>query len=177
MEVNIEMYVQFREFEPKFSTDHRWVEESRRLLENTNWAICTYDNKVGIALLDLPRVPWYMEGSPILIFMTNQLLENQLPPLEEALKKTMPHGEWRLNNLGVPHSALLDPRYDWGSDREKVERFLEKVNKGEFIDPEGSPCDVCVDEQQFYGCPFCEYNPLADENDWEEEWEYWEWKA
>jgi len=174
--VNIEMYVQFREFEPTFSTDLGWVEKARKLLEKTNWAISTYDGKVGVVLLDLPKVPWYMEGSPILCFMINERLEKQLPELEEALKRTMPEGRWKLNNLGVDHSSLLDERHDWGSDYEKVKRFVERVNKGEFIDPEGSPCDVCVDEQQFYECPFCEYNPLADELDEEEAWEYWEWE-
>ena len=175
------MYTQFKVLTFEKSIPREAVDLMRKGFKGQPLAVgvCKQDSaKMAIALLDLPKVPWYEAGSPILCFMQNEVWDR--PGLKDALKKTMDkvgpmlHGQWHIENLGVDDSNLdsKNAEYDWGPDERKVHAFQKRVAKGAFIDQSGIPCDTCVDEQQFYGCPNCDWNVGAQENEYEqEEWE------
>jgi len=170
------MYLQFREmaYEGEFTRElEDWLYRIRKSLTNSKWTICWVKQpsppvRFGIVLLDLPKVPWYMSGNPMMCLMANELYEKHLPRLKKALERhKAPEGTYRVSNLGVDHSNLLKDEYDWlGSHhRRKVEAFVKRVERGDYVDKKGSPCDTCVDEAQFMGCHGCDWN----EDDYEDE--------
>jgi len=165
------MYVGVKELESSKPIPTEWIEKIRRYLWNSKWAVGVHrknPKKIAIVLLDMPKVKWYMAGSPITVFMQNSLMEKHYPRLEKALKKhPLPEGSYYIRDLGIDHSQLdgFKGEYDWGRHERKIKAFQKKMDRGDFIDKTGTPCDTCVDEQRFYGCPYCIFNPLADEYD------------
>jgi len=178
------MYIQLRELTFEKPIPAEVIDTLRRHFKKVPLAVGVSKvdpKKMAIVLLDLPKVPWYMAGSPIIIFMSNDLIEKPetKKAIQAALQEVGPkiRGEWHISNQGWDSESLdsQSATYDWASDEKKVQRFQNKVRKGKFIDESGSPCDTCVDEQQFYGCPNCDFNPLAeveqDFDDLEQEWD------
>jgi len=173
------LYVQFKEMTYEKAVPQDVIDFMRKSLKKHPLAFGikkTDPNTMAMVLLDLPKVPWYMAGSPMVVLMANSQWTKELKnALDQTLKEVTPmlQGKWHIQDLGVPSEQLngKSDEYDWGLDTKKVHRFQKDVEKGKFIDKSGSPCDTCVDEQQFYGCPDCDYNPLADEMAEEEDYD------
>lgn len=178
------MYVQFRELTYEKSISDDVVETLRNHFHKSPLAVGINkkdSRKMAIVLLDLPIIKWYMAGSPITVLMQNSIMESG--EIQGVIKKALTdvgpklRGKWHISNQGWDSETLdsESAEYDWGSNEKKVQEFQKKVREGKFIDESGSPCDTCVDEQQFYGCPFCDYNPLSEINedfdDLEQHWD------
>ncbi|NVM24169.1 MAG: hypothetical protein HWN68_20615 [Desulfobacterales bacterium] len=173
------MYVQFKEMTYEKPIPKEVLDTLRKSLKKHPLAFGIKKGKpnvLAMVLLDLPKVKWYMSGSPIVALMADSQWTDELKKaLDDAIKQVVPllKGKWHIQNLGVPSEQLngKSDEYDWDLDTKKVHKFQKDVEKGKFIDETGSPCDTCVDEQQFYGCPFCDFNPLADEMMEEEDYD------
>lgn len=165
------MYVQFKELTYEKPIKNEVLTTLRSFLKKYPLAFGMKKNDrktMVMVLLDLPKVPWYMSGSPMVALMANSQWTDELKEqLDIAIKNVAPmlKGKWHIQNLGVPTKQLngKSDEVDWGSDEKKVHKFQKNVENGKFIDKSGSPCDTCIDEQQFYGCPDCDYNPLAEQ--------------
>lgn len=163
------MYVGVKELEAENAFEQEWLRKIRKVLSKTKWAVGVHrkeSRKIAIVLLDMPKIKWYMAGSPLTVFMQNSVMKEHSPRLINALKSfPLQKGTYHIQDLGIDHSQLdsFKGKYDWGKHEGKIKKFQQKMDRGDFIDETGSPCDTCVDEQQFYGCPDCDYNPLADE--------------
>lgn len=178
------MYVGVRELNAEKPFPKEWLEKVRKALSKSAWALGVgrqQPKKIAIVLLDMPKIKWYMAGSPITALMQNSVTEKHRKPLNDALgfNSLLNYGfkntEIYMRDLGIDHTQLdsFKGEYDWGSHEKKIRKFQKDMEKGKFIDSTGMPCDTCVDEQQFYGCPHCDYNPLAEQM--QEEWEDDEW--